>query len=108
LQRTSVWLEKLDGGLAYLKQVIIEDSLGIAAELEQQMAMLVNRYACEWQATLNDPQALKRFRQFVNSPAADDNIVFVEQRSQIRPATAEEKRQWQQQQIPLTELPLTK
>ncbi|HEY9042799.1 MAG TPA: nitrite reductase large subunit NirB [Rheinheimera sp.] len=108
LQRTSVWLEKLDGGLAYLKQVVIEDSLGIAAELEQQMALLVNRYACEWQQTLNDPQALKRFRQFVNSPEADSNIVFVEERSQIRPATADEKRQWQQQQIPLTELPVSK
>ncbi|MBU1620379.1 MAG: nitrite reductase large subunit NirB [Gammaproteobacteria bacterium] len=103
LQRTSVWMEKLDGGLDYLRKVIIDDELGIAAELENQMAALVNTYACEWKATLENPQALKRFRQFVNSPDADENIVFVEERSQIRPATAEEKRQWLQQ-IPIIQL----
>ena len=43
----------------------------------------------DWKATLDDPQALKRFRQFVNSPDADENIVFVEERSQMRPAPAE-------------------
>ncbi|WP_337843490.1 nitrite reductase large subunit NirB [Rheinheimera sp.] len=103
LQRTSVWMEKLDGGLAYLKQVIIDDSLGIAAELEQQMSALVTSYACEWKTTLEDPNALKRFRQFVNSPEADGNIVFVQEREQIRPATAAEKQQWQQH-IPVLEL----
>jgi len=97
LQRTSVWLEKLEGGLDYLRQVIIDDSLGLAAELEQQMAGLVGSYACEWRRTLEDPEALKRFRHFVNSPEGDSNILFVQERDQIRPATADEKHQYQQQ-----------
>lgn len=103
LTRTSVWLEKLDGGLAYLQDVVINDSLGIAAELEAQMQHLAGTYACEWKATLDDPQALKRFRHFVNSDKADANILFVEERAQIRPATAEEKRQFQLQ-IPVKNL----
>lgn len=103
LTRTSVWLEKLDGGLAYLKDVVINDSLGIASELEAQMQRLVGTYACEWKATLDDPQALKRFRHFVNSDKADSNILFVEERAQIRPATAEEKQQFQLQ-IPVKNL----
>ena len=98
LQRTSVWLEKLDGGLAYLQDVIINDSLGLAAELEQQMAGLIGSYACEWRRTLEDPEALKRFRHFVNSPQADSNILFVQERGQIRPATSDEKQQYQQQE----------
>ncbi len=105
LQRTSVWLEKLEGGLDYLRQVIIDDSLGLAAELEQQMAALVGSYDCEWRRTLEDPEALKRFRHFVNSPEGDSNILFVQERGQIRPATADEKQQYRQEQlIPVQEL----
>src|SRR5260370_37161221 len=33
LQRTSVWLENLEGGLDYLKQVVCDDKLGIGGEL---------------------------------------------------------------------------
>ena len=65
---------------------MIEDSLGIAQELEAQMAHIVQTYACEWKATLEDPAKLKRFRQFVNSDASDSNVVFVHEREQIRPA----------------------
>jgi nitrite reductase (NADH) large subunit len=95
LQRTSVWMENLEGGLDYLKQVVIEDSLGLAAELEKQMQHVVASYECEWKKAINDEQCSKRFRQFVNSDKADVNIVFVEERQQIRPATAAEKAQLQ-------------
>lgn len=91
LQRTSVWMENMQGGLDYLRQVVIEDSLKLGAELEQQMALVVSRYQCEWKTTLENPEALKRFRHFVNTEAQDSNIVFVEERQQIRPATADEK-----------------
>ena len=87
LQRTSVWLDNLEGGLDYLKQVVIEDKLGIAAELEADMARIVNTYECEWKKAVEDPQTLKRFRHFVNSDRTDDNVVFVQERGQIRPAT---------------------
>jgi nitrite reductase (NADH) large subunit len=86
LQRTSVWLENLEGGLDYLKQVVIDDELGIAAELEADMARVIDSYQCEWRKAIDDPQTLKRFRHFVNSDRADDNVVFVEERGQIRPA----------------------
>ena len=67
--------------------MVIEDSLGIGAELEAQMAAVVGSYQCEWKTTIEDPHKLKRFRQFVNAPGArDDNVVFVEERGQIRPA----------------------
>ncbi len=91
LQRTSKWRESLEGGLEYLQAVIIEDSLGIADELEAQMQLLIDNYVCEWQATITDSEKLKRFRHFVNSEKGDDNVVFVNERAQIRPATETEK-----------------
>ncbi len=91
LQRTSTWMDNLEGGLAYLQSVIIEDSLGICDELEAQMAQVIDTYQCEWKTTLENPESLKRFRQFVNSKASDNNIQFVQERGQIRPATAAEK-----------------
>ncbi len=91
LQRTSVWMENLEGGLDYLRKVVMEDYLGVADELEAQMALVVNTYECEWKRTVEDPEALKRFRTFVNSDQTDNNIVFVEERGQIRPAREDEK-----------------
>ncbi len=58
LQRTSTWMDNLEGGVAYLRQVVLEDSLGIGEELEQEMARIVDSYQCEWQTTLDDPQRL--------------------------------------------------
>ena len=91
LQRTSVWMENLEGGLDYLKQVVIEDSLGIATELEEQMNNIVGTYQCEWKRTIENPERLKRFVQFVNTDAEDDQIVFVQERGQPRPATEAER-----------------
>lgn len=90
LQRTSVWRESLEGGLDYLKAVVIDDSLGLAAELEAQMQLIVDRYECEWANVLNDPDKLKRFRTFVNDQAADDDIRFIRERNQRRPLPAYE------------------
>lgn len=90
LQRTSVWLDNLEGGLKYLKGVIIDDKLGLAAELEKEMQAVVETYQCEWKSTIEDAEKVKRFRTFVNSDAADNTVVFVEERAQIRPATEEE------------------
>ncbi|MEP5569821.1 MAG: nitrite reductase large subunit NirB [Halioglobus sp.] len=91
LQRTSTWMDNLEGGIDYLREVVIEDSLGIAAELESQMEHIVGTYQCEWKTTLDNPEKLKRFRSFVNSEEADSNVVFVKEREQIRPARAEER-----------------
>lgn len=90
LQRTSTWRESLEGGLDYLREVIIEDSLGLAAELETQMQLVVDRYECEWTNAINDPEKLKRFRTFVNDGRGDPDIHFVKERGQRRPARATE------------------
>jgi nitrite reductase (NADH) large subunit len=92
LQRTSVWLENLEGGLDYVRRVVIEDELGIAADLEADMARVIGTYACEWRKAVEDPETLRRFRHFINSERPDDNVVFVQERGQIRPATQAERR----------------
>ncbi|MBO9706151.1 MAG: nitrite reductase (NAD(P)H), partial [Arthrobacter sp.] len=92
LQRTARWQEDLDGGLDHVRRVVVEDSLGIASELESAMARHVDTYEDEWAATLKDPERLRRFRAFVNAPdATDGSIVHVTERAQLRPATASEK-----------------
>ncbi|WP_394423751.1 nitrite reductase large subunit NirB [Vreelandella stevensii] len=85
LQRTSVWRENLEGGLDYLKDVILEDSLGIGAELERQMQHVVDSYQCEWANAISDPEKLKRFRSFVNDQRPDPSIIMTSERGQLRP-----------------------
>jgi nitrite reductase (NADH) large subunit len=91
LQRTSTWRENLEGGLDYLKQVVVEDKLQVGAELEADMQRVVDAYECEWKNAVTDPETRKRFRHFVNSEAQDANVVFMPERGQIRPATPEER-----------------
>ncbi|MDR5838517.1 nitrite reductase large subunit NirB [Caballeronia sp. LZ034LL] len=92
LQRTSVWRDNLEGGLDYLIDVVVNDKLDIAAELEAEMQLVVDTYEDEWKKAVTDPQTRKRFRHFVNSDAADVNVTFVEERGQIRPATPDERK----------------
>ena len=87
LQRTASWLQTLEGGLDYLRSVIVNDSLGIGGELDAAMARHVERYEDEWAAVLADPERLRRFVSFVNAPGTPDpSIAFVSQRGQPRPA----------------------
>ena len=90
LQRTATWMENMEGGLAYLQDVVINDSLGIAEELEAQMAVQRENYRCDWQTAVENPEFTKRFKSFVNidSPAPQ---LFVMERGQIRPANEAEK-----------------
>ncbi|MFD5824983.1 nitrite reductase large subunit NirB [Lentzea sp. NPDC060358] len=86
LQRTSVWLEGLDGGLDHLREVVVDDKLGICAELEADMAAHVADYADEWRGVLEDPEKLARFTSFVNAPdAPDPSISFRAERGQRVP-----------------------
>ena len=86
LQRTAAWLEKLEGGLTYLKQVVVEDSLGLGETLEKEMKQMVATYKCEWKQVVDSPELRKRFRHFVNSDEADDNIEFIPMRDQKMPS----------------------
>ena len=101
LQRTSVWMDNLEGGLSYLQDVVINDVLGINDELESQMNAVVDAYQCEWKTTLENEEARKRFRQFVNSSESDSNIQFVSERGQVRPATEKEKLAGAEKLIPV-------
>jgi nitrite reductase (NADH) large subunit len=91
LERTATWFNKLEGGMDYLKQVVIHDSLGLCAEFEAEMASQVSTYQCEWQATIADPVKLQRFSHFVNSDESDPSLVRVTERGQTRPPYEHEK-----------------
>jgi len=91
LQRTSVWLDNMEGGLDYLKSVIIEDKLEVCTELEKEMSLVVDSYQCEWKSTLDDPERMKRFSHFINSDKKDENVVFTQERQQIRPRSKNER-----------------
>jgi nitrite reductase (NADH) large subunit len=93
LQRTASWLEGLDGGpnkgLDHLRAVIVEDSLGLCADLDAAMARHVASYTDEWRAVLDDPEKLRRFVSFVNDPQTPDpSISFAVERDQPVPALA--------------------
>jgi nitrite reductase (NADH) large subunit len=88
LQRTAAWIEAMDGGLDHLRAVIVDDSLGICADLEAAMESHVAGYADEWRGVLEDPEKLERFVSFVNAPdAPDPTITFVSERGQPVPVT---------------------
>lgn len=99
LQRTSVWMENMEGGLDYLKSVVIDDKLGLCEQLEQQMEHVIDTYQCEWKTTIEDETKLKRFRHFINSDQPDDNVVFVEERGQLRPADEEERKHFKMMEV---------
>ena len=102
LQRTSTWRMNLEGGLDYLKQVVVDDKLGIGVELEADMQRVVDTYEDEWKNAVEDPAVRQRFRTFVNSDAVDDNVVFMPERGQVRPATPDERKR--QRVIPIAAL----
>ena len=88
LQRTATWIEAMEGGLDYLKAVIVDDSIGIAGDLDAMMARHVESYVDEWKATLDDPHRLDRFVSFVNAPGTPDpTIEFGSERGQPVPVT---------------------
>ena len=86
LQRTAPWVEQLDGGLEHLRDVVCDDSLGLAAEFEEAVARHVAGYACEWKGVLEDPAKLSRFVSFVNAPdAPDPTVTFTKRDGRIVP-----------------------
>lgn len=91
LQRTSLWLGSLEGGIDYLRQVIIDDKLGLNAQLEEDIARLRANVVCEWQATLADANQLARFSHFINDTQRDPLVQVVAERDQHRPARPEER-----------------
>lgn len=85
LQRTSKWLDSLEGGIEQLKRVVMQDSLGICATLEEQMGFLVGTYECEWKKVIESPELQAQFAQFKNTSATQQETVMVEEREQLFP-----------------------
>ena len=86
LQRTARWLESLEGGMKYLRQVILEDKLLLCDELERQMNELVGSWYDEWEVAAGDPIKRAQFKQFKNTEERSEQIELVQERNQIRPA----------------------
>lgn len=85
LTRTSTWLNKLEGGIEYLKEVVVNDSLGIGEQLELEMQGLIEKYECEWKKAVETPEIRARFAHFVNSDEGDETLKFEEVRGQKAP-----------------------
>ena len=100
LTRTAVWLEKLEGGIQHLRDVVIQDKLEIAADLEAMMQRVVDTYRCEWKDIVNDPEKRRFFQQFVNTSETEPGIEIVSERGQQRPAD------WPGDTVPLSQLTL--
>lgn len=84
LTRTATWLNKMEGGMSYLKAVVVDDSLGIAENLEREMQALIDVYQCEWKEVVESPELRKRFTHFVNVPIKDPSVQFESMRDQKR------------------------
>ncbi|GAB3008506.1 nitrite reductase large subunit NirB [Niabella terrae] len=72
LTRTATWLNKMEGGIDYLRSVVVEDVLDIAGDLETEMQTLVDHYECEWKRVVETPELRRRFTHFVNAPREKD------------------------------------
>jgi nitrite reductase (NADH) large subunit len=85
LTRTATWLNKMEGGMSYLKNVVVHDSLGMGRQWEEEMQTLVDSYTCEWKEVVESPELRKRFVHFVNAPRKKDpGVAFEEMRGQIK------------------------
>ncbi len=85
LTRTATWLNKMEGGLDYLRDVIVNDSLGIGEDLEMEMKELIANYHCEWKKVVENPVLRERYRHFINDEDQDSTLSFVELRDQKIP-----------------------
>ncbi|MDF7679791.1 nitrite reductase large subunit NirB [Enterobacteriaceae bacterium ESL0689] len=91
LTRTASWLDNMEGGIDYLRSVIIDDRLDLNTQLEEELARLREKTVCEWYQTVNDAAAQTRFKHFINSHQRDPNVQVVAERQQHRPATPDER-----------------
>ncbi|CAE6377557.1 unnamed protein product, partial [Rhizoctonia solani] len=86
LMRTARWIEQFEGGIEKLKKIILDDELGICADLDREMDSLVGTYQCEWTDVVKNPERRKQFRQFINSDERQAPVEPIIERGQTRPA----------------------
>jgi nitrite reductase (NADH) large subunit len=85
LTRTAPWLDKMEGGINYLKTVVVDDVLGMGETWDEEMNLLVEAYKCEWKEVVESPELRKRFTHFVNAPKVKDpNVKFEPMREMMK------------------------
>ena len=62
--------------LQRLKKIILDDELGICADLDREMDELVGKYFDEWKMIVDDQERQKQFRQFVNTVSRVDRVIL--------------------------------
>lgn len=72
-----LWLENFEGGIDYLKVVIIDDKLGLNVYLEEEMVCLCEVVVCEWIEMVNILFVQICFKYFINSDKCDLNVQMV-------------------------------
>ena len=87
LNRTATWLNKLQGGIDYLRKVVVDDILGLGEKLEKEMQFMIDTYKCEWKEVVNNPTLRARFKHFLNSPEADPHLSYETVRGQKVPVS---------------------
>ena len=79
LQRTAPWVESLDGGLDHLRDVVCDDSLGLAAEFEAAMARHVDGLRVRMEGRAGRSRQAVAVRLVRQRPRrADPTVVFDE------------------------------
>lgn len=87
LMRTAAWLSKMEGGIDYLRNVVVEDALGMAKKWEQDMQLLVDQFECEWKVAISTPEIRKRFSHFINAQQENDPTVHFDSRRNQKSVT---------------------
>lgn len=87
LTRTAAWLNKLEGGIDYLRDVVVNDCLGIGNQLEKEMQTTLSVYACEWKEVVKNPVLRAKFKHFINTDEPDPTVRFDSIREQRVPAS---------------------
>src|SRR5690606_12133224 len=68
--------------IEHVRNVVVDDSLGIAAQLEADIQKLIDGYVCEWKDVVENPQKRDLFRHFAGSEKASPPVELVQERGQ--------------------------
>ena len=93
LQRTAPWVEAHEGGLEAIREVVLEDSLGICADLDAAMARARGGVPGRVGGDAVRPGQARRSscRSSTAPTRRDPTLAYVAERGQRRPATPAER-----------------
>src|SRR5690606_14163499 len=62
LQRTSVCVDNIEGGIEHVRRVVVGDSFALAEQLEEALRALLDGYICESKDVVECPKKRAKFR----------------------------------------------